>query len=943
MIAIQGLAAMIDSCASILEPVLQQGAAHLEALFPDQAAVCLNAPLVRTLMHRKLRTDIYKAAATSQGTPCLPQWLEQRAAERPQATAVYCEAEQLSYEQLNRRANQLARELRRLGIGPEVLVGICCERSLDLAVGLAGILKSGGAYLPIDPRCPHERMALMLQEGRVPVLLTQQHLVERLPRSAAKIICLDRDWPRIQALPHENPDCITRPDHLAYVIFTSGTTGRPKGVQITHRNLISHNLAVIDAYGLRPSDRVLQFCAVDFDIAVEETFPTWILGAQLVMRTEQTPLSGREFTHWCEQQGITVLNLPTAFWHMWVHELAGEKASLPPCLRTVIVGGEAPSPETYRMWLGIGGGNVGWFNAYGLTETTITSLVHGPLLGMQPEGVSERMPIGRPIANTRVYILDSELQPVRQGTAGELYIAGEGLARGYLNCPELTAERFIPDPFSTEPDARMYKTGDRCRLRDDGHFEFLGRLDRQVKIRGFRVDPSEIEAAMSAHASVHECVVEACPWGDERRLVAYFTTRDHVEVDLGELNRYLAEQLPHFMIPAALILLERLPLTHNGKIDRRALPPPDFGTHDDHAEFTAPHTFTEQQLVALWEELLNVHPLSVRDDFFALGGHSLLVVRLVTKIEQTLGVTVPVATIAACPTIESLARWLDHNEGQAPYGVLVRLQEGVEDAPGLFLVPGIGGHVLTYRELAAVLGDDRPIYGLEGIGLDGLETPPTSMEAIAARYVREIVQVQPEGPYHVGGWSMGGPIAYEIAVQLRAQGREVGTLVILDTPAPWARSRWHRICTHLKKFRERSLRDRLAYITQRISNRIEAVKLRLGFCPLTMGIEGRAANLVEQWGLAQYQAERKYRPRQFDGDVIVLRAEDNIGARDPRVEDPDMGWSALVRGRIHTRRIPGDHAGIFTGDNVHRLAETLRPFLNNNSPAIHATQPACQV
>jgi len=445
---------------------------------------------------------------------CIHQLFEAQVDRTPDAIAVVFEDKQLTYRELNRRANQVAHHLRSLGVGPDTLVGICVERSLEMVVGLLGILKAGGAYVPLDPAYPQERLAFMLEDSQVPVLLTQQRLVEKLPEHQACILCLDTDWELIAQESKENPLSGVRAENLVYTIYTSGSTGTPKGVLIAHQALVNHSITAAKAYQLQPDDRILQFASISFDVAAEEMFPSWLSGSTVVIRPEQL-LVLANFLQFLEQEKLTVLNLPTSYWYEWVSELSHSAAKLPPTLRLVIVGTEQALPEQLALWQKLVGDSasadsfasrVRWINAYGLTEATIGATIYEPVTCQENQQIS-CVPIGRPIANTLIYLLDQHLNPTPVGVPGELHISGVGLARGYLNRPELTAEKFIPNPFSQEPGARLYKTGDLARYLPNGNIEFLGRIDHQVKLRGFRIELGEIEAVLKQHPAVQEAVV----------------------------------------------------------------------------------------------------------------------------------------------------------------------------------------------------------------------------------------------------------------------------------------------------------------------------------------------------------------------------------------------------------------------------------------------------
>ncbi|NLG49703.1 MAG: amino acid adenylation domain-containing protein, partial [Chloroflexi bacterium] len=588
---------------------------------------------------------------------CIHQVFEQQAARTPDAEAVVYEGETLTYGELNRRANQLAHYLRRLGVGRETLVGISVERSLEMMVGLLGILKAGGAYVPLDPDYPAERLAYMLQDAGVALVVTQERIAPRLGE-AVRAVCLDRDWPDMEQEPGTNPPHLATPDNLAYVIYTSGSTGRPKGVMVSHRSVVNHNVAVAAKFALKAGDRMLQFASINFDGAVEEIFPTWLAGATLVLRPGGVLPGPSELMDLIATERLTVLDLPTAYWHQWVHDLSLEPgAALPEPLRLVAVGGEKAQRESLIAWQQLPGRAVPWLNTYGPTEATVIATLYD--VRLEQWDADRELPIGRPIANMRVYILDDRLQPVPVGVPGELYIGGVGVARGYLHRPDLTAERFVPDPFSGEAGARLYRTGDRARYLADGNIEFLGRLDDQVKVRGFRVELGEIEAALREQPGIKDAVVlarEDTP--GQPRLVAYLVPKGQPPA-ISELREQLGHKLPEYMIPSAYVFLEAFPLTPNAKVDRKALPAPEGRAEVEAAAYVAPRTPQEEMLAGLWAQVLGVEQVGVYDNFFDLGGHSLLATQLMGRIRQTMQVDLPLRTLFEAPTVAALAQRLD--------------------------------------------------------------------------------------------------------------------------------------------------------------------------------------------------------------------------------------------------------------------------------------------
>jgi len=593
---------------------------------------------------------------------------EQQVLLNPKAVAVFepRTGRSLTYSELNARANQLARYLKRAGVGPDTIAAVSTGRTLEMCVSLLGILKAGGAYLPIDPAYPDERIQFMLEDSRAPVLLTQKDLAGRfsgiLEKQAAQVILIDADWETIAQEADNNLQDESGPDNLAYVIYTSGSTGKPKGVLVEHRSLINHNMAAARLFELSSADRVLQFASLSFDTAVEEIFPTWLHGAQLVLRPDGDLPTGEELCGWIAQWGLTVLDLPTAYWHEWASEMAAIRQPLPAPLRLVVVGGEKALPEKLALWQEIAGDEVAWINTYGPTEGTIIATSYTPRRRFAA-GTDTRLPIGTPIDNIRVYVLDASRQPVPTGVRGELYIGGLGAARGYLNRPELTAERFLPDLLFGQPGnqllgSRMYRTGDLVRWVREGAgwvLEFAGRVDDQIKIRGFRIEPGEIETVLHQHPEVRQAAVLPRKTGTEVRLAAYIVPQDpSTPPPAGEIRAFLKDRLPDYMIPAAFVFLEQLPLTTSGKVDRRALPEPADLHIEPDSSYVAPSTPAEITLAQIWQDVLGRPVIGVNDNFFALGGDSILSLQVVSRARQA-GLAITPRMLFEHPTIAGLA------------------------------------------------------------------------------------------------------------------------------------------------------------------------------------------------------------------------------------------------------------------------------------------------
>ncbi|NQE34730.1 non-ribosomal peptide synthetase [Microcoleus asticus] len=602
---------------------------------------------------------------------CIHELFEEQVTRSPDAIAVILEGEQLTYRELNQQANIIAHHLRSLGVGPEVLVGICVERSPLMVIGLLGILKAGGAYVPLDPAYPSERLAYMLSDSQVKVLLTQEKLASSLPVSAARVICLDSNWQNIGAHSEENPLTEVKASNLAYVIYTSGSTGKPKGVTIEHRSIVNFTSSSITIYNITQSDRVLQFASIAFDAAVIEIFPCLSAGGTLVLRTDDMLVSGSRFVQRCHEWGITMMDWPTSHWHQVMVELAETEQTLPESLRVVSVGGDAVLPEALKLWQSCVKGLANppqLLNGYGPTETTAVSTYYDLSEFIANNPAASCVPIGTPIGNLTTYILNHYLQPVPIGVPGELHIGGLGLARGYLGRPDLTAEKFIPNPFSNEPGARLYKTGDLVRYLSDGNIEFLGRIDNQVKIRGFRIELGEIEAVLTQHPEIDQAVVvvhEDQP--GNKRLVAYVVLKGALnsKEDLAhKIKADIRQQLPEYMVPATLIILSVLPLTPNDKVDRRALPPPDPVVRVLALEI--PQTKVEKLIADVWQKILLLEKVGLDDNFFDMGGTSLRLVQVREELQIIFTKTISMVEMFQHPTVRTLGELLSKQEFQTP-------------------------------------------------------------------------------------------------------------------------------------------------------------------------------------------------------------------------------------------------------------------------------------
>ena len=844
----------------------------------------------------------------------------------------------ITYGELNCRANQLAHYLRSLGVSANMLVGLCVERSLFMIVGMLGILKAGAAYVPLDPDYPTERLSFMLEDTQVKVLLTQEKFVESLRQHQARIVCLDRDWQTISQGNQDNLNNITHSENLAYVIYTSGSTGTPKGVVVTHKavNRLVLNTNYIQ---LTPNDCIAQAANIAFDAATFEIWGALLNGAKFVIINQSVLLSPEDFAAHITSDKVSVLFLTTALFN----QLASFVPQAFSSLRYLLFGGEAVDPRWVQEVLDKGAPQQ-LLHVYGPTENTTFSSWY--LVENLP-ATATTIPIGRPISNTQIYILDEYLQPVPVGVPGELHIGGAGLAQGYLNRPELTQDKFIPNLFDN---SKLYKTGDLVRYLPDGNIEFLGRIDNQVKIRGFRIELGEIEAVLSQHEDVQvSCVIVREDIPGDKRLVAYVVPQKDITLTTIELRQFLASQLPKYMLPNAFVLLESLPLTPNGKVDRRALKPTSNSSELD--TFVQARNQLELQLIQLWSKVLKVDKIGVQDNFFDLGGHSLLASYLMTQIKQQFDKEIPLVTFFKNPTIEQLATIIqaDSNSNNTSPSCLVAIQPQGSKSP-FFCVPGAGGRPFYFYHLGRYLGEDQPFYSFENNLYQELGAI-TKIEEIASIYIKAIQTVQPQGPYFLGGHSYGGNVVFEMGQQLYKQGQEVALLAIVDSSAPtykdkqmlldyinWDHARWlAEVSKGIEAYLDKDVN--ISYETLKNITVEEQLKYVLHYFKLANMLPPNAeidqlTNIVQAYKnsclcLVDYVPKEMY-----PGKLTVLRAKEDL-PDDPNLElasevsdDFSLGWNEFSTKPVDLHFVLGNHVTITAEPHVQVLAEQLKACIN---------------
>ncbi|WP_334016563.1 amino acid adenylation domain-containing protein [Burkholderia gladioli] len=851
---------------------------------------------------------------------CVHELVEDRAGQMPEAIAVVAGDEQLSYGELNARANRLARHLVKLGVGPDIPVAVCAERSVAMVVALLAVFKAGGAYLSIDPAYSSARLAHILDDAAPPVMLVDTVGREALGEAClAKHVMVDLSvssapWDELASdnLPPRSLGLDS--SHLAYVIYTSGSTGTPKGVMVEHRQLANLVTWHIDRFELHAGSRVPATASLAFDASVWELWPVLCAGASLLLPPPGLSSDAAALLNWWRHQSMDCAFLVTPL------ALLAMQSELPPGLKSLLIGGDRvtslPSglPPSLRI-----------VNNYGPTETTVVA-TSGEI---EPSAGDTVYPIGKPIANTRIYLLDEHQALVPLGAVGELYIGGAGVARGYLNRPDLTAQRFLADPFARaegDAEARMYRTGDLARYQPDGNIVFLGRNDEQVKVRGFRVEPREIETQLATHEAVREAIVIARqdPAGNAR-LLAYVSLQDAAPCAelVRDLREHLAARLPEYMVPAAFVVLDALPLTRNGKVDRRALPEPDDEAFVQ-AQYEAPQGETEQTIAVLWAELLGVERVGRHDNFFALGGHSLLATRMLARLRESFGHDVSIRTLFEAPTVSQLAPRV-HTAVQSDALAMLLPIQTLGSKPPLFCIHPAGGFSWPYAGLAHHL-PDRPLYGLQARALAEADEQVESIEEMALDYVRQIRDVQPSGPYHLLGWSLGCHIAHAIATQLQLAGESVALLAMLDG-YPMA---------EIEAISSPTEAEVMGVLMQAFSDSqqpttaepltIATLKAQLARSnPMFQTIsEPTFASIVRQFQIAPALAGM-FAPEIFHGDVLFLRAV--LSQADAYPQREVSAWQPYVQGRIETHDVECLHETMMSAQALARIGPIVAAAL----------------
>jgi len=882
----------------------------LEAVAADPSLQVSRIPLLAATERAEI---LARAGDACRGRPAdvpVPLLFEAQALRTPDAVAVVDGEGALTYRELLAASGELCARLRSLGAGPGQRVAVCLERSRAVPVALLAVLRAGAAYVPLDPRYPAERIAWVLEDAAPAVLLTGEakRASMAVPAGTAVLALDAAPWPAAPVAPPGRPP---GPDDTAYLIYTSGSTGRPKGVEVTHLGLSNFLASMGVAPGLSAADRLLSVTTISFDIAGLELFLPLVTGARVHLASAEEAADGGRLAALLRESCPTVMQATPATWRM----LIGAGWAGQPGLRA-LCGGEALPRDLADQLLGR---TAELWNLYGPTETTIWSSLWRVGPGTGP------VPIGLPVAHNRLYVLDRHGQPAPVGAPGEIHIGGAGVARGYWRRPELTAERFVPDPWGG-PGARMYRTGDLGLVRADGALEYLGRVDHQVKIRGHRVEPDEVAAVLREHPSVAAAAVVAREAGaGDLRLVAYYVARTDPGPGRAELREALRRRLPEHMVPAFLVQLEALPLTPNGKLDRNALPAPSHGHAVVAVARVAPGDALEQELAALFAEVLGTEVTSVHDGFFDLGGHSLLAARLFARLEQSTGVSLPLGVLFEHQTIDRLAALVRQRlaaSAQVPSTHVVPIRAGGARAP-FFCVHGAGGNVLNLQDLARYAAPDRPFLALQARGLDGREEPFGSIEEAAEAYLAEVRAVQPAGPYFLGGYCGGGLVAFAMAQELLAAGERVAVLALIDSPGPLLPPPVPRLRRWSQTLGKERLSDILRRLRAKWARDLGAVRKETAVRLHRATGQAVPHEVRDHWLTAEFiRSASRYRIRPYPGRLVLFRARDGSPPG-----QADLGWEPVAAGGLVVEEVPGDHHSLTREPHVRVLGTRLEAVL----------------
>ncbi|GIV46001.1 MAG: hypothetical protein KatS3mg036_0819 [Ignavibacterium sp.] len=850
---------------------------------------------------------------------------KKQVSDSPNSIAISFNGNKISYKKLAEESDKIAHLLIESGVKQGDIVGLCINRSAEMIIALLGIIKSGAAYLPLDPFFPDKRLEYMLNDSAARFLITESLLFPKFSYYKGKFI----DVNEIKQIKLSS-EVVDKSDekNLAYVIYTSGSTGNPKGVQIAHYSLTNFLLSMQKTPGISEKDNVLALTTLSFDISGLEIFLPLITGAKITIATRDEAKDGKSLLDKIKKEKVTIVQATPSTWKMMIDSGWNEKLKI-----KALCGGE-PLPQDLaekllelvdELW-----------NMYGPTETTIWSSCSRVIKG-------ESIHLGKPIANTQFYIVDKDLNFCPPGVAGELLIGGAGLSIGYLNRDDLTTEKFITNPFDKEGKSKVYRTGDLVKLNSKMQLEFLGRIDNQVKIRGYRIELEEIENIIKKNDSVKDCAVVVKEVNNDKKIIAYLVLKsklseENLPSEINSIRDVAIRNLPDYMIPALIIPIEQFPLTPNNKIDKKALAARDISGIISHTSTAKAETEMQKTFVNIWENLLGISGIGIDDNFFELGGHSILAAQMLADFEKATGKKIPLAEMFTSQTIRQLAKIVESDNTELKWSPLVEIKKGDTSLPPLFLVHGAEGNILLYRDLAKRLNSNRSVFGIQARGLNGEDHIHHSIEEMAADYIKAIKTVQPKGPYHIGGYCMGGSVAYEMALQLSQKGESVANVFLLETynaclldhealKKTRIKEKIENIKFHFENVKSLSGKEKVAFIQRKAETALKRTSARISRITSSMGLSDEKeikSHITLTLRDINDQAQMRYQPEGYKGKVVLLRPKVSFTTE----SDPKFGWGDFVQGELKIYNLDVAPRGMLAEPFVKQTSSIIESEIN---------------
>ncbi|MEP0859812.1 MAG: non-ribosomal peptide synthetase [Ignavibacterium sp.] len=849
---------------------------------------------------------------------------KKQVSDSPDSIAIYFNGNKITYKELAEESDKVAHLLIESGVKPGDIVGLCINRSVEMIIALLGIIKSGAAYLPLDPFFPDKRLEYMLNDSTARFLITESLLFPKFSYYKGKFI----DVNEIKQI-KLNSELVDKSyeNNLAYVIYTSGSTGNPKGVQIAHYSLTNFLLSMQKTPGISEKDNMLALTTLSFDISGLEIFLPLITGAKISIATRDEAKDGKSLLDKIKKEKVTIVQATPSTWKMMIDSGWNEKLKI-----KALCGGE-PLPKDLaekllelvdELW-----------NMYGPTETTIWSSCSRVVRG-------EAIHLGKPIAKTQFYIVDKDFNFCPPGVSGELLIGGAGLSTGYLNRDDLTKEKFIANPFDKEGKSKVYRTGDLVKLNSKMQLEFLGRIDNQVKIRGYRIELEEIENIIKKNEVVKDCAVVVKEINNDKKIIAYVLIKlkndNNFQSEINAIRDVAIRNLPDYMIPALIIPIEQFPLTPNNKIDKKALADRDISGIISHTSSAKAQTEIQKTFVNIWEKLLGITGIGIDDNFFDLGGHSILAAQMLADFEKVTGKKIPLAEMFTSQTIRQLAKLVESDNTELKWSPLVEIKKGDTSLSPLFLVHGAEGNILLYRDLAKRLNSNRSVYGIQARGLNGEGHIHHSIEEMAADYIKAIKTVQPKGPYHIGGYCMGGSVAYEMALQLSQKGESVANVFLLETynacmldqealKKTRIKEKIENIKFHFENVKSLSGKEKVAFVQRKAETALKRTSARISRITSSIGLGDKKeikSHITLTLRDINDQSQMQYRPKDYKGKVVLLRPKVSFTTE----SDPKFGWGDFVQGEFKIYNLDVAPRGMLAEPFVKQTSSIIESEIN---------------